>query len=211
MSKLPAVENTKKGYVLGLTGGIATGKSTVAAVFQKHGIPIIDGDLIAREAVAPQTPGLAAIVKEFGKEMLQEDGQLDRKKLGNIIFSSEEDRHRLDQLLDPFIRTRIKEQINRQREVSSLVVVDIPLLYEGHYDRYMDAVAVVYTTEAVQIERLMARNQLTEKEAKQRIASQLSVEKKKQLADIVFDNNGTKEQLTTQVEKWLFAFFDRFL
>ena len=175
LSKLPKTKNQQVGYVLGLTGGIATGKSTAAAVFSRHQIPMIDGDIIAREVVQPQTPGLAAIVQEFGEEILQEDGSLDRVALAKIIFDSTEQRQKLDRLLDPFIRQAITEQIKQQKANYPLVVVDIPLLFEGHYEQEMDAVAVVYLPEEIQLQRLMKRNQLTLDEAKKRIQSQMPI------------------------------------
>lgn len=211
MSKLPKTKNQQVGYVLGLTGGIATGKSTAAAVFSRHQIPMIDGDIIAREVVQPQTPGLAAIVQEFGEEILQEDGSLDRVALAKIIFDSTEQRQKLDRLLDPFIRQAITEQIKQQKANYPLVVVDIPLLFEGHYEQEMDAVAVVYLPEEIQLQRLMKRNQLTPDEAKKRIQSQMPIEEKKKLADIVFDNSGSKDELTCQIERWLSDFNNRFL
>lgn len=211
MSKLPKTKNQQVGYVLGLTGGIATGKSTAAAVFSRHQIPMIDGDIIAREVVQPQTPGLAAIAQEFGEEILQEDGSLDRVALAKIIFDSTEQRQKLDRLLDPFIRQAITEQIKQQKANYPLVVVDIPLLFEGHYEPEMDAVAVVYLPEEIQLQRLMKRNQLTLDEAKKRIQSQMPIEEKKKLADIVFDNSGSKDELTCQIERWLSDFNNRFL
>ena len=211
LSKLPKTKNQQVGYVLGLTGGIATGKSTAAAVFSRHQIPMIDGDIIAREVVQPQTLGLAAIVQEFGKEILQEDGTLDRVALAKIIFDSTEQRQKLDRLLDPFIRQAITEQIKQQKAKYPLVVVDIPLLFEGHYEQEMDAVAVVYLPEEIQLQRLMKRNQLTLDEAKKRIQSQMPIEEKKKLADIVFDNSGSKDELTCQIERWLSDFNNRFL
>ncbi|EMF0149190.1 dephospho-CoA kinase [Enterococcus hirae] len=211
MSKLPKTKDQQVGYVLGLTGGIATGKSTAAAVFSRHQIPMIDGDIIAREVVQPQTPGLAAIVQEFGEEILQEDGSLDRVALAKVIFDSTEQRQKLDRLLDPFIRQAITEQIKQQKANYPLVVVDIPLLFEGHYEQEMDAVAVVYLPEEIQLQRLMKRNQLTLDEAKKRIQSQMPIEEKKKLADIVFDNSGSKDELTCQIERWLLDFNNRFL
>lgn len=211
LSKLPKTKNQQVGYVLGLTGGIATGKSTAAAVFSRHQIPMVDGDIIAREVVQPQTPGLAAIVQEFGEEILQEDGSLDRVALAKIIFDSTEQRQKLDRLLDPFIRQAITEQIKQQKANYPLVVVDIPLLFEGHYEQEMDAVAVVYLPEEIQLQRLMKRNQLTLDEAKKRIQSQVPIEEKKKLADIVFDNSGSKDELTCQIERWLSDFNNRFL
>ena len=209
MSELSKAENRKVGFVLGLTGGIATGKSTAAKVFQSHGFPLIDGDVIARETVELGTLALRKVVSVFGQEILQSDGQLDRGKLGMIVLQTKKKRQKLDQLLDPFIRKAIKDQIAYLSSHHPLVIVDIPLLYEGHYDHYMDAVAVVYTTPDIQLRRLMKRNQLTLEQAQQRISSQLPIEEKKQRADILFDNNGTKEELVEQIENWLSA--NRFL
>lgn len=200
---MSATKIAKVGFVLGLTGSIATGKSTAAEVFKKHGIPVIDGDVVAREVVEPGTDGLMAIVEVFGKEILNEDGTLNRKKLGTVVFANDESRQNLNRVLNPFIRGRIKQQIAEKKRQNPLVVVDVPLLFEGHYERYMDAVAVVYTTEAIQLERLMKRNQLTETEALKRIKTQWSIEVKKERADILFDNTRTKEELVQQVESWL--------
>ncbi|RCA10801.1 dephospho-CoA kinase [Enterococcus durans] len=210
MSKLPKTEN-KIGFVLGLTGGIATGKSTAAAIFSNHGIPIVDGDIIAREVVAPKSEGLLALVSVFGDVILQKNGTLDRKALGQIVFNSAEERKKMDRLLDPFIRTAITEKIEQLKTEYPLVVADIPLLYEGHYEQLMDAVAVVYLPENIQIRRLMKRNHLSLEEAKQRVSSQLSIEEKKALADIVFDNSGSKEMLEAQIKNWLAESRNRFL
>lgn len=117
MSKLPKTKNQQVGYVLGLTGGIATGKSTSAAVFSRHQIPMIDGDIIAREVVQPQTPGLAAIVQEFGEEILQEDGSLDRVALAKIIFDSTEQRQKLDRLLDPLSVKRLRNRLSNKKQI----------------------------------------------------------------------------------------------
>lgn len=189
--------------VLGITGGIATGKSTVVA-FKKAGYPIVDGDVIAREIVAKGQPALAAIVETFGPEIVLTTGELDRKKLGQLIFSSSQKRELLNETLKPFLRKEILRQIEEaKKKAASLIIVDIPLLYEAHYEAIMDQVAVVYVPEKIQKERLMARNHLTEEEAQQRIASQWPIETKKERADIVFDNQGTREETEQQVKKWL--------
>lgn len=196
-----SIEMTK---VLGITGGIATGKSTVVAFFKKAGYPIVDGDVIAREIVAKGQPALAAIVETFGPEIVLTTGELDRKKLGQLIFSSSQKRELLNETLKPFLRKEILRQIEEaKKKAASLIIVDIPLLYETHYEAIMDQVAVVYVPEKIQKERLMARNHLTEEEAQQRIASQWPIETKKERADIVFDNQGTREETEQQVKKWL--------
>lgn len=191
------------GMVLGLTGGIATGKSTAVAIFKKYGFPIVDADIIARQVVEPETEGLKAIQKAFGKEVIQANGSLDRKKLAAIIFSNDKKRVMLNELLSPFIRHEIMRQIQEKSQMSNLVVVDIPLLYEGGYDQVVDKVAVVYIPESVQQSRLMKRDNLTKLEAEKRIASQWSIEEKKSKADFVFDNQGNHEELEQQIVAWI--------
>lgn len=191
-------------FILGLTGGIATGKSTVSRYFAENGIPVVDADIIARKVVMPGSQGLADIVARFGEAVLLADGSLDRQRLGALIFSQEEERHKLNAVLQKYIRQQIKNEtqdfINQGH---ALIVLDIPLLYEAGYERECDAVMVVYTTSDVQLARLMARNHLSEQEAHDRITSQMSLEEKKSRADIVIDNNGTLSETYQQVEKWL--------
>lgn len=187
--------------ILGVTGGIATGKSTVVDIFRAHGFPIIDGDLIAREVVVPNSPGLAAIVGSFGKEILTEEGTLDRKKLGRIVFQEEAKLNLLNQVLNPFIRSEILRQL--QEAEAPLVIADIPLLFEGHYDQYVDQVAVVYLPESLQVQRLMERDNFSQESAMQRIRSQMPIDEKRNRADIVFDNQGTRQQTKKIVEDWL--------
>ncbi|MGY3765127.1 dephospho-CoA kinase [Vagococcus vulneris] len=191
-------------YFLGLTGSIATGKSTVSTYFKEKGIPIIDADIIARDVVAKGTPGLKAIVNKFGHDILLPDGALNRQALGAIIFRNDNKRKVLNNLLSSFIRTEITTQMNAYRKTNcALVIVDIPLLFEGGYQADMDAVMVVSISEATQRQRLMERNDLNEIEAKQRINSQWSIEKKEELADYIIDNNGTKAETYKQIDKWL--------
>ncbi|MGL4696893.1 dephospho-CoA kinase [Enterococcus larvae] len=191
--------------VLGLTGSIATGKSTAVEVFKKAGFPIVDSDQIAREVVEPGTPGLAAIITSFGSSVLQSDGSLNRKALGKIIFSDDRKREQLNRILAPFLLEKIVGDIEEAKKGSPLVIADIPLLYEQGYEKYVDLVAVVYIPEQVQMTRLMNRDSLDEEEAKRRMKSQESIEEKKKQADIVFDNQGTVAQLEKQVVDWLTA------
>lgn len=190
-------------YVLGVTGGIASGKSTVVKVFKEAGFPIVDGDVVARLVVEPGTPGLAAVKEVFGEEIITSEGTLNRKKLGNLVFQDPKERHKLNRTLEPFIRGEIDRQITAAKSASPLVIADIPLLYETHYEKQMDAVAVVYVDQTTQLQRLMRRNDLTETEATNRIKSQLSLEEKRQRADLVFDNRGSVEETTNQVIQWL--------
>lgn len=189
-------------FILGVTGGIATGKSTVVDVFRKAGVPIVDGDLIAREIVEPGQPALKALVAAFGEEILTED-RLNRKKLGEIVFNDPAKRQLLDRLLDGYLRGAITDQIKDAAKTAPLVVADIPLLYEADYQQYMDQVAVVYIPKELQLTRLMQRDHLTEEAALQRMKSQLSIEEKRQKADFLFDNQGTREETRQQVLRWL--------
>lgn len=195
-------------FYLGITGGIATGKSTAVAHFQQLGFPIIDADLIAREVVLPGTQGLASVVAAFGETILTDQGALNRDFLGEIVFSDGDKRKQLNQLLSPFIRQEILHQMDTFKE-QPLVIVDIPLLYEAGYDQYMDQVAVIYVPEAIQKQRLMLRNQLSEAEADLRIASQLPIEKKKVRADVVFDNQGSVADLIQQIDAWVEDFIGK--
>lgn len=190
-------------YVLGVTGGIATGKSTVINVFKELGFPVVDGDVVARLVVEPGQPCLTALTDYFGEEILLDTGALDRRKLAEIVFSDEEKRKKMNAVMDPFIRREIEAEIKEAKKKSPLVVADIPLLYEGGYQQYFDAVAVVYVTPALQLERLMKRNSYTEEEARHRISSQWPIDRKKELADIVFDNQGSIRQTKDQVVSWL--------
>lgn len=191
-------------YILGLTGGIATGKSTVSRYFSDKGYAVVDADVVARRVVEPGTEGLANIVVHFGTEIIQTDGTLNREKLGAMIFSDAEKRETLNNLLSAQIRrTIMADTATLVNANQPLIVLDIPLLYEAGYETHCDAVMVVYTTEAVQLERLMARNNLTEEEALNRIASQEPIETKKDRADIVIDNNGPLNHTYEQVETWL--------
>ena len=191
-------------YILGLTGSIATGKSTVAKLFLSAGIPVVDADLGARAVVLPGAPGLADIIEHFGEAYLLSDGTLDRKRLGALIFSDREKRKELDVLLKERINDWIQaEKVRYISEGHKLIVLDIPLLYEGGYEDSCDAVMVVYVPEELQVQRLMSRNHLDADEAARRMQSQLSIEKKKELADFVIDNSGTIEETKKQVNDWL--------
>lgn len=191
-------------FILGLTGGIASGKSAVSNYLASKNIPIVDADIGAREVVEVGTEGLQSIVTHFGKEVLSEDGSLNRKKLGAIIFDNETKRELLNQLLGTNIREWILTKVaDYRRQDIPLLVLDIPLLYEASYQEVCDAVMVVYTPPEIQLERLIKRNGLTTKEAQDRINSQLSIEKKKQLADILIDNSNKIEDTYLQIDEWL--------
>ena len=205
MSILSAITrgDRKMSLVVGVTGGIATGKSTVVKCVEEAGIPIIDADIVAREVVEPGMPGLEKIKTVFGPEVINPDGTLARKKLGKIIFADDNKRELLNRSLGPFIRKEILRQIEVMKAKADLVIVDIPLLYETGYESLLDQVAVVYLPESIQLQRLMKRDHLTSIEAQQRINCQMPIEEKRKRADILFDNQGTIEEVKTQVQEWL--------
>ncbi|MGX6978776.1 dephospho-CoA kinase [Vagococcus elongatus] len=191
-------------FVLGITGGIATGKSTADKFFSERNIPLIDADIIAREVVEPGTAGLSKIAVEFGKEILTEEGRLNRKKLGSIVFNDKKKLERLNYLLKEELFHAIGEKIKEaEKKKPLLIVVDVPLMYEENYHQLMDAVMVIYVPERIQLKRLMERDGLNEEAAGQRIKSQMPIEEKKHLADIVIDNSYSVENTYRQLESWL--------
>ncbi|MFS0561046.1 dephospho-CoA kinase [Terribacillus sp. 179-K 1B1 HS] len=191
------------GIVIGLTGGIASGKSTVSELFREYDIPVIDADVVAREVVEPGEPALAAIVEAFGAEILLPDGTLDRPKLGSIIFPDPGKRETLNGIVHPVVRERMTAERDRLKPLHPAVVLDIPLLFEGNQLHLVDKVVVVSVDFEVQLERLMHRNNLTEQEALDRIASQMPLADKVARADAIIDNNGSKEDTKKQLKQLL--------
>ncbi|RBR33100.1 dephospho-CoA kinase [Enterococcus cecorum] len=190
-------------FVLGITGGIATGKSSVVQHFIDLGFPVVDADIIARHLLDQNMPAYNEVVKVFGSEILQENGEINRQALGALVFNHPDKLKQLDELMAPFLQESILAAIKQASQNQKLVIVDVPLMYEKGYDEWMDQVAVVYCTPNQQLKRLMQRSQLTEKEAKQRIDSQLPIEMKKLLAEVVFDNSNDLTQTIQQVDTWL--------
>ncbi|WP_135555277.1 dephospho-CoA kinase [Paenibacillus cymbidii] len=187
---------------IGLTGGIACGKSTVADSLVRRGALLIDADRIAREVVVPGSPALALVARRFGQAVIAEDGTLSRKKLGDIIFADASARKDLEAILHPAIRREMiarMEQAERERP-ERLVVVDVPLLYESGLTAMFDEVMVVYVPEQMQLQRLMARDGTSEETARLRIAAQLPIERKKEQADVVIDNSGTLAETELQLD-----------
>ena len=187
-------------FKIGLTGGIASGKSTVLNYFKDKGIPYIDADIVAREVVESGTEGLKAIVDTFGSTVLHDDGKLNREALGAIVFHNEEKRQLLNSCLKTHIRNRIMELTAQYEEGNTPVLIyDIPLLIEGEWYTMMDEVWLVYVNETTQIERLMSRNGYTREDALARINSQMRLDDKRAYADIIIDNNSTPHDLTVQL------------
>ncbi|MGD1412605.1 dephospho-CoA kinase [Bacillus stercoris] len=187
--------------VIGLTGGIASGKSTVANMLIEKGITVIDADIIAKQAVEKGMPAYRQIVDEFGEDILLSNGDIDRKKLGALVFTNEQKRLALNAIVHPAVR---QEMLKRRDEAianrEAFVVLDIPLLFESKLESLVDKIIVVSVTKELQLERLMKRNQLTEEEAVSRIRSQMPLEEKAARADQVIDNSGTLEETKRQLD-----------
>jgi dephospho-CoA kinase len=189
--------------VAGLTGGIATGKSTVAALFQQAGARLIDADRIARDAVRRGTPAYAEILVHFGAGILLAGGEIDRKRLAAIIFSSPAQQRVLEGIVHPRVREEISRQLDRirQEQPAATVILDVPLLFESGMNCGLEEVIVVYAPEAVQVRRLMARDGLTEAEARMRIRAQMPIAEKKARATRVIDNSGDLEYTRAQAQE----------
>lgn len=186
--------------IIGLTGGIGSGKSTVARSLQEHGFPIVDADLIAREIVEPGQPALAELTKEFGADILNADGSLDRGLLASRAFTNKDTTQRLNNITHPRINQRTQELFDEARENGAeAVIYDMPLLIDKGLHKDMDATIVVHAAEHVRLERLTTKRGLDADDVRRRINAQIDDETRKQHADILLDNNGTEEDLTKQI------------
>ena len=185
---------------IGLTGGIGSGKSTVAGLLAARGAVVIDADRIAREVVEPGTPGLAAVVEAFGPQVLAPDGSLDRPALAAVVFADPEARRRLDAIVHPLVRRRSAE-LDASAPRDAVVVHDVPLLVEtGRWHPY-DLVLVVEADRGIRVARLVGRG-LSAEDARARIAAQATDEQRRAVADVVLDNSGTVEDLEAQVDRF---------
>ena len=185
---------------IGLTGGIGSGKSTVSALLAARGAVVIDADRIAREVVEPGTPGLAAVVEAFGKQLLRADGSLDRPGLAAIVFTDPEARKRLDGIVHPLVRARAAELAAAAPD-DAVVVHDVPLLVETGQAGSYDVVLVVEADAETRVRRLVQRG-LAEDDARARIAAQATDAQRRAAADVVLDNSGTPEELAAQVDRF---------
>ena len=193
--------------VIGLTGGIASGKSTVSNMLKEMDITVIDADVEARLAVEKGEPAYQKIVAEFGQDILLPNGEIDRQKLGSIIFHNAEKRQLLNGMVHPEVRKRMKDQAEAAKERGEQVIVlDIPLLFESKLTFMVEKTILVFVDRAVQLQRLMERNNLTREDAEARVTSQMPLSEKVELSDAVINNNGTveetREQLIEILRKW---------
>ncbi|MEF3352176.1 dephospho-CoA kinase [Paenibacillus sp. GYB006] len=186
---------------IGLTGGIASGKSSVSKLLVSLGAILIDADQIAREVMLPGHPVLAAVAKHFGQVVLLEDGSLNRKKLGELVFNHPDQLQALNQITHPAIRQEMRDRKHKFEEQfpDRLVVADIPLLYESGLEDGYEQIMLVYVPREVQLERLMKRDGLDKDQAILRLKAQMDIEEKKQKADIIIDNSGNFEETKKQI------------
>ena len=185
-----------------LTGGIATGKSYCLTRFAELGVPTVDADVLAHRAVAPGTAGFDAVVTRFGANVLLPHGEIDRARLGQIVFGDERSRRDLEAIIHPLVYKAIADWFATIETAGSapLAIADIPLLYETGHAREFDRVIVAACPPALQVTRLMARNRLTENEARLRIASQMPIDEKMRRADYVIDTSGHYAETDKHVE-----------
>jgi dephospho-CoA kinase len=181
--------------VIGLTGGIATGKSTVSAILKKAGAEIIDADRIAREVVKKGLPAYREIVENFGETVLLSNGEINRSVLGDLIFNDPRKKQLLNRIVHPHVRRETNRQLKDMENSSpdTIAVLDIPLLFEAEMHKDLSEVIVVYAPEHIQVKRLIKRDNISEADAVARVRSQMPIEEKKNRATIVIDNSGTMQ------------------
>ena len=190
--------------IIGLTGGIASGKSTVATELRKQNVPVFDADEVSRNAVAKGSKGLALVAEAFGAEYLTSDGEMDRAKISQLVFSDKEALKTLEGILHKIVWDEAEAFLAEAREQKAkLAVLDVPLLIETKWHERVDLVWLVAVSKEQQIKRAMIRSGMTEEEVKARIAAQMSLEDKKKFADVVLDNSGALEETLEQVHKEL--------
>ncbi|QLK85950.1 dephospho-CoA kinase [Staphylococcus sp. 17KM0847] len=189
--------------VIGLTGGIATGKSTVAEILTAHGFKIVDADLAARQAVEKGSEGLQQVKEVFGEAAITDEGEMDRAYIASQVFYDDALRQQLNEIIHPKVREIMAAERDAYLNEGYNVIMDIPLLYENGLEDTVDEVWLVYASESIQVDRLMARNELSIEDAKARVYSQISIDKKSRMADVVIDNLGTTLELKQNVEKML--------
>ena len=190
-------------HLIGLTGGIATGKSTVAAELARLGATVIDADALAREVVEPGQAALDEIAARFGVDVLGPDGRLDRGRLGSIVFADPEARRHLERITHPRVRDLMQQRIAAALAADAdLIVAEVPLLFETRSEALYEGVMLVYAPATVALERLMSRDGIDEQGARQRLAAQIPIDEKRARATWVIDNGGTIDATLQQVRDW---------
>lgn len=187
--------------IIGITGGIASGKSTVSSYLRELGQIVIDADEVVHDLQKKGGALYQVLVGWLGTEILQADGELNRKKLAALLFGSNERLAKSADLQNPIIRKELEKRRDRALQDNELVFLDIPLLYEQGYEDWCNQVWLIYVDRETQIQRLMARNQLTKEEAQLRISRQMPLEEKRALADLVLENTGDLETLKSQIKQ----------
>ena len=185
---------------IGLTGGIASGKSTAATLFEAMGVPIIDADIVSREVVEPGEEGLNSIINTFGHEVLTDTGSLDRRKLRDIVFTDEKQRKKLESILHPIIRQRMTEYVE-QHEQAAYVVLVIPLMFETGQHEIADRILLIDCTIEEQITRVMTRDNISKEQAKKILDSQATREQRQSIADDIVLNNSNSDDLARSIEE----------
>lgn len=185
--------------IIGITGGIASGKSTVTEFLRQQGYQVVDADQVVHELQEPGGRLYQALLSTFGTAILQEDGRLDRPKLGAMIFGNSEVLARSSQLQNEIIREELAHRHDLLAETEDIFFMDLPLLFELGYDNWFDQIWLMDVTEEIQLSRLMARNALSREEAEKRIAAQLSLQEKRKRSDVLIDNNASLEETRQQI------------
>jgi dephospho-CoA kinase len=187
--------------VYGLTGGIGSGKSTVAELLEEYGVPVVSADELSRVVVAPGSEGLRMVVEKFGTEILGEDGGLDRRRMASMVFRDPERRRELEAILHPRIRDRFEQVLDALEKAGHEVAVyEVPLLFERNLQGEMKAVILVTAPMSVRVARVRARDDVTETEVRARIAAQMDEDAKRRRADYIIENNGSLDELRREVE-----------
>ena len=196
--------------VVGLTGGISSGKSTISSWFLQKGIVVLDADQIVKNLQRPNSPLVLKLAEEFGASIVNENGELVREVLGKIIFYDQEAKERLNAMIHPLVQAKLEEEIERLKKVGEgLVVLDIPLLFESRFEALVDRTVVVYVSPDVQLQRLMKRDQIDREYALAKMNSQMSLDEKRARADYVLINNGTMGQLREQFDHLFEVLWER--
>ncbi|MGP6368167.1 dephospho-CoA kinase [Streptococcus dysgalactiae] len=193
----------KKVLMIGITGGIASGKSTVVAMIKEAGYQVIDADQVVHQLQEKGGRLYEALKQAFGNEILKEDGELNRKKLSEMVFSNPSHMATSSAIQNQIIKEELAAERDQLAQSQTVIFIDIPLLIELGYQDWFDAIWLVYVDAQTQLRRLMARNHLREVDAKKRLSSQLSIEEKRPYASLVIDNSGDMETLRKQVHKAL--------